>query len=60
MELITVYLKRKTNKNGSKSVIVFNDKDATSLKAILNYGALPNKRRKLITLNCFTYKCNWI
>lgn len=60
MELITVYLKRKTNKNGSKSVIVFNDKDATSLKAIFNYGVLPNKRRKLITLNCFMYKCNWI
>lgn len=60
MELITVYLKRKTNKNGSKSVIIFNDKDATSLKAMLDYGVLPNKRRKLITLNCFTYKCNWI
>lgn len=60
MELITVYLKRKTNKNGSKSVIIFNNKEATSLKAIINYGVLPNKRRKLITLNCFKYKCEWI
>ena len=60
MELITVYLRRKKNQNGSTSVVVFNDKEATSLKAIINYGTLPNKRRKLITINCNNYKVEWI
>lgn len=61
MELLkTVYLRRKTNQNGTKSVVVFNDKEATSLKAIINYGSLPNKRRKIITLNCWKYNCEWI
>lgn len=59
MELITVYLRRKTNKNGTRSVIVFNDKEATSLKAIINY-TLPNKRRKTIVLNCCEFNCEWI
>jgi len=60
MELITVFLRRKTNENGTKSVIVFNDKEATSLKAIINYGPLPNRRRKTIVLNCWRFKIEWI
>jgi len=60
MELITVYLKRKKNQNGSTSVIIFNDREATSLKAIMNYAPLPNKRRKTITLNCWKFNVEWI
>jgi hypothetical protein len=60
MELITIYLRRKTNQNGTKSVIAFNDKNATSLKAIFNYSPLPNKRRKTIILNGFKFNCQWI
>lgn len=60
MELITVYLRRKTNRIGTKSVIAFNDKNATSLKAIFNYSPLPNKRRKTITINCNIFAVEWI
>jgi len=61
MELITVYLKRTTN-NNVRFVMVYNDKEGTKLKAIFNgtTTSLPNKRRKIITLNCFNYKCEWI
>ncbi len=60
MDLITVYLRRKTNENGTKSVIAFNNKEGTSLKAIFNYGPLPNRRRKTITINCNRFKVEWI
>jgi len=60
MEVITIYMKRKTNQNGTKSVVVFNDKNATSLKAIFNYSPLPNKRRKTIVINCNRFNVQWI
>lgn len=61
MELITVYLKRIVN-NNIRFVMVYNDKEANKLKAIFNSSttSLPNKKRKVITLNCFKYKCEWI
>lgn len=56
-----VYLKRVVI-NGSKCVKVYNDKEGTDLKGIFNSctGSLPNKRRKVITLNCFKFSCEWI
>ena len=56
-----VYLKRGMS-NGSKCVEVYNDKEGTDLKAIFNSDtvSLPNKRRKVITLNCFKFYCEWI
>jgi len=61
MELITVFLKRTVN-NNVRFVMVYNDKKGKDLKAIFNstVTSLPNKRRKIITLNCFKYKCEWI
>lgn len=61
MELITVYLKRVKN-NDIRFVFVYSDKEGKDLKAIFNSTttSLPNKRRKIITLNCWKYKCEWI
>jgi len=59
--LKTVYLKR--IKIGDKSfVYVYSDKEATSLKAIYNRDShvLPNRRRKIITLNCWNFRCKWL
>lgn len=61
MELKVVYLKRLLN-NGIRFVFVYNDKDCKNLKCIFNSTttSLPNKRRKIITLNCFKYKVEWV
>jgi hypothetical protein len=56
-----VYLKRVVN-NGVKCVYAYNDKEGTDLKAIFSDSivSLPNKRRKVITMNCFKFICEWI
>jgi hypothetical protein len=57
----TLYLKRQIN-NGIRFVMVYNDKKGTNLKAIFNstITSLPNKKRKILTLNCFKFNIQWI
>ena len=60
-ELKTVYLKRWIN-NGVRFVMIYSDKEGKSLKAIFNstITSLPNKKRKVITLNYKKFLCSWI
>lgn len=57
----TVYLRREY-KDGIRCVFVYTSPDAQTVKCIFNgiITSLPNKARKIITINSVKYKCAWI